>query len=87
MISVCDGCEMLFRTKLKRFNAKEWKPSLCRVPHEESELCSNIECDYNLEAECCIECQFCPKCLANKQIVDKAFSEFAIINKGVNSSG
>ncbi|HBG78062.1 MAG TPA: hypothetical protein DDW84_04325 [Phycisphaerales bacterium] len=65
---------MLFRIKLERINAKKWNPLLCRVPHEESELCRNIKCDYNLEAECCMECQFCPKCLANKQIVDKTFA-------------
>jgi|GEM_PF-2648621 len=78
MLSVCDGCEKLFRTKLKRFNAKEWKPSLCNVPGEASELCYHIECDYNLEGESCMDAQFCPKCLANKQIVDKTFSESAI---------
>ena len=86
MISVCDGCEMLFGTKLKKINAKKQKPSLYRVTREKSESCRNIECDYNLEAECCIECQSCPKPLANKQIVDKTFSESAPII-GVNSGG
>ena len=80
MISLCDGCERIFGTRLKKINAKEWKPLLCSVPHEESKLCCNTECDYNLEGESCMDCQFCPECLADKQIVDKTFFESASIN-------
>jgi len=76
MISLCDGCELLFNGVLEEINAKKWKPSLCNVPYVESESCDNIECDYNLEAECCADFQFCKECFSSKQIVDATFVNF-----------
>jgi hypothetical protein len=76
MISLCDGCGHNFGGVLEEINAKKWKPSLCDVPHEDSEFCSNIECDYNINAECCVGFQFCKKCFSNKQLVDANFVNF-----------
>ena len=75
MNSLCDGCDGIFDVKLTRVNAKEWKPSLCKVPLKKSETCCNIDCDYNLEAECCMEYQFCQDCVSNNQTVDAIFME------------
>ena len=79
MVSLCDGCERFFEGELKRFNAKKLKPSICNVPYEESESCGNIECYYNLEAECCVDFQFCEKCFSNKQVIDATFVSFVKI--------
>ena len=79
MVSLCDGCEGLFEGELKRFSAKKLKPSICNVSIEESESCSDIECYYNLDAECCVDFQFCEKCLSNRQVTDATFVSFVKI--------
>ena len=76
MMSLCDGCEKFFRVELKSFNAKKWKPSICNVSYEESESCDNIDCDYNLDAECCVDFQFCEECYSNKQVIEATFVNF-----------
>jgi len=76
MVSLCDGCETLFRVELKSVNAKKWNPSICNVSHEESESCDNVECEYNLDAECCVDFQFCEKCYSDKQIIEATFINF-----------
>ena len=79
MTSLCDGCGKLFKDDLKVINAKRLKPSFCKVSLENSESCDNIKCYYNLDAECCVDFQFCEKCFSNKKVINATFADFVKI--------
>ncbi len=76
-MSLCDGCEKIFKVDLAEFNAKKWRPSLCNVPYSRSESCSNIDCDYNIDGEACVDFLFCEECLVNKKVFYAVFVNFA----------
>jgi hypothetical protein len=73
MICPCDGCGRIFEVMLETVNAKQWDPTHCNVPLEDSRDCARLSCEYNLGGECCAEWQFCDECLADKNRVDAVF--------------
>jgi len=77
MIAPCDGCGKIFNHSLNTINAKEWMPSVCNIPVIMSNQCTNADCEYSIEGECCVEFQFCDSCIKNDGIVAKIFTKYA----------
>ncbi len=79
MITVCDGCGVLFLDKKVTLNVKQIKFNVCKKTLDESYECLDAACPYFIDEDDnvgCTEFYFCPVCSKKKNVIRSKLKEF-----------